>query len=53
MMGGGFGGCTLNLVQRDKVDTFKEKISKTYTNKTNINPNFYTVEITNGLEIIN
>jgi galactokinase len=53
MMGGGFGGCTLNLVKRDSVDVFKENISKIYTNKTNIKPDFYTVEITNGLEIIN
>lgn len=53
MMGGGFGGCTLNLVQRNKVEIFKEKISKIYTSKTNIKANFYTVEITNGLEIIN
>ncbi|NOQ27398.1 MAG: galactokinase [Bacteroidales bacterium] len=53
MMGGGFGGCTLNLVKRDSVDIFKENISKIYTNKTNIKPDFYTVEITKGLEIIN
>jgi galactokinase len=52
MMGGGFGGCTLNLVKRDSVDVFKENISKIYTNKTNIKPDFYTVEITKGLEII-
>jgi len=53
MMGGGFGGCTLNLVKKDKIEIFKKIIKNSYTNKSGITPDFYTVEITNGVEIIN
>ncbi|WP_299767886.1 galactokinase [uncultured Dokdonia sp.] len=30
MMGGGFGGCTINLIHRDMVDTFIKEASKAY-----------------------
>ncbi|WP_245625638.1 galactokinase [Flagellimonas eckloniae] len=30
MMGGGFGGCTLNLIHKDSVDNFVEKVAKAY-----------------------
>lgn len=30
MMGGGFGGCTLNLVQTEAVDAFEERVKKSY-----------------------
>ncbi len=32
MTGAGFGGCTVNLLKRDYVDVFKEKIKKEYKN---------------------
>ena len=53
MMGGGFGGCTLNLVKKDKKEIFIERIKKAYINKSGIAPDVYSTEITNGLEIIN
>lgn len=53
MMGGGFGGCTINFVANNKIQQFKETISKIYLQKTNITPDFYTIEITNGVEILN
>jgi len=53
MMGGGFGGCTLNLVQKNKVELFTQTIQEIYTSKIDIKPSFYNVEITNGIEIIN
>jgi len=37
MMGGGFGGCTLNLVKEEHVEEFIEKVSKHYHNTFNIN----------------
>lgn len=52
MMGGGFGGCTINIVENDQVKEVKQKFHDIYTSKTGINPDFYEVEITNGLEII-
>ena len=30
MMGGGFGGCTINLVHKEKVDDFVQKLSAAY-----------------------
>lgn len=36
MMGGGFGGCTINLVHKDKVEEFTESISSAYEEKFNI-----------------
>ena len=36
MMGGGFGGCTLNLVKEDYVDFFIKDISKSYFENFNI-----------------
>jgi galactokinase len=52
-MGGGFGGCTLNLVRRDAVTDFHEKMSAIYEKKWQRNLKFYAVEITNGVEILN
>lgn len=33
MMGGGFGGCTINLIRKDAVEGFVNSISKAYFNK--------------------
>jgi galactokinase len=52
-MGGGFGGCTLNLVRRDAIADFQEKMNVVYREKWNLDLNFYSVEITNGVEIMN
>ncbi len=30
MMGGGFGGCTINLIETDKIEAYSEEISKAY-----------------------
>ena len=38
MTGGGFGGCTVNLVADDAVDGFKEQIVRNYENATGITP---------------
>ena len=46
--GGGFGGCTVSLVENDKVDTFKEVVGKTYTEKTGLHADFYIVSCGEG-----
>ena len=46
--GGGFGGCTVSLVENDKVDTFKEIVGKTYTEKTGLHADFYIVSCGEG-----
>ncbi|MCP9766812.1 galactokinase [Lacihabitans sp. LS3-19] len=52
MMGGGFGGCTLNLLKNSEADNFKEKISASYFDKFNITPEVYTVHLSQGVQII-
>ncbi len=41
MMGGGFGGSTVNLVEEDKVAKFRRKVSSGYREKTGITPEIY------------
>jgi galactokinase len=41
MMGGGFGGCTVNLVNADAVKKFKEKISSSYFSATGLKTDIY------------
>jgi galactokinase len=49
MMGGGFGGCTINLLKHDAIPTFKEEISKAFAAKFGHPPLFYDVSIGNGV----
>lgn len=44
MTGAGFGGCTVNLIARDKLEDFCKIVGAAYLNRTNINPSFYTFE---------
>ena len=41
MTGGGFGGSTVNLVKRENLNEFAEKISTEYERQTNIKPAVY------------
>jgi galactokinase len=52
MMGGGFGGCTINLVTRESVKDFVEKISQAYLKTFNVSPNVYIVSLSNGTSLI-
>jgi galactokinase len=54
MMGGGFGGCTINLVKKDAVEAFEEEMKQAYKQEYHIDLPCYRVKITNGTdEIIN
>ena len=53
MMGGGFGGCTLNLVLEDAVDQFVGKASKAYRDKFGIDLSYYITMPSQGTTIIN
>ncbi|MBT8318785.1 MAG: galactokinase, partial [Gramella sp.] len=33
MMGGGFGGCTINLIESDKIDSYIKEVSSAYKEK--------------------
>ncbi|MDR3262678.1 MAG: galactokinase [Tannerella sp.] len=48
VMGGGFGGCTINLVKADKVDEFVKKASVAYEKTFGIQPKVYDVVIKDG-----
>lgn len=53
MMGGGFGGCTLNLIAKEAVELFKENILEDYKERFNIDCTFYNLKLSNGTQIIN
>ncbi|HTJ14296.1 MAG TPA: galactokinase [Dinghuibacter sp.] len=48
MMGGGFGGCTLNLVETDKIDDFRQKMTTAYKTELNKDLKVYVANIGNG-----
>jgi galactokinase len=48
VMGGGFGGCTINLVKEDKVDEFVKNASEAYEKEFGIQPKVYDVVIKDG-----
>jgi galactokinase len=52
MMGGGFGGCTINLVKADFVETFIENMKKAYKDAFNIELPCYVTTPQNGVEIL-
>lgn len=50
MTGGGFGGCTVNLLRADAADGFKEHISRAYREITGIIPEIYVCEPAQGAQ---
>lgn len=52
MMGGGFGGCTINLIKISEVPSFSKYISKVYFKQFNINCSIYDVNLSDGTHII-
>jgi galactokinase len=48
MTGGGFGGCTINLVERDAVEQFVAQVSKGYQQQMDITPEIYVTEANDG-----
>ncbi|PAV31162.1 galactokinase [Virgibacillus profundi] len=52
MTGAGFGGCAIAIVDKDKVNTFKENVNRIYLEKIGHEPIFYTAEIGDGAKQI-
>jgi len=48
VMGGGFGGCTINLVKNELYDNFVSVAVKSYEKKFSIRPKVYDVVISDG-----
>lgn len=49
MMGGGFGGCTINLVRKSKVDFIRGYVHDKYFATFNKEPDFYLVTLAEGV----
>jgi galactokinase len=50
MTGGGFGGCTINLVDVDHVEAFTRVVAEGYEQATGLKPEIYVCEASNGAE---
>ncbi|MBC7652823.1 MAG: galactokinase [Deinococcales bacterium] len=48
LMGGGFGGCTINLIEKKQRDNIIINITTAYKNTFNIQPEVYVVESSDG-----
>lgn len=53
MMGGGFGGCTINLIEEDKISEFEKEVSAVYEKKFGITPEFISVAPGEGTVVQN
>jgi galactokinase len=49
MMGGGFGGCTINIVASGEVDTFVNKIQEAYQKQYAVVPEVYVTRMEEGV----
>jgi galactokinase len=49
MTGGGFGGCTVNLVQSNHVEEFRNQVTLGYKQATGVVPEIYTCEAAQGV----
>jgi galactokinase len=50
MTGAGFGGCTINLVSRNRVEEFKDKVGRLYHSSTGLVPDFIVTGAEDGVE---
>jgi galactokinase len=52
MMGGGFGGCTINLVKENAIEQLVNEVSEAYHTQTGLECSHYIVSIANGTSVI-
>jgi galactokinase len=48
LTGGGFGGCTINLVEQSQAQTFQEELAELYAGQTGIVPQIYICRASGG-----
>lgn len=53
MMGGGFGGCTINIVKEEAIDDLITTVGEAYQKATGLQMKAYVAEIGNGTTVIN
>lgn len=52
MMGGGFGGCTINLVREEALSAFNDFITKQYNAQTGKDTYLHVCKIENGTDVV-
>ena len=52
MMGGGFGGCTINLIAKTEVNGFSKTVSKAYKKKYGKECSIYFIELSQGTHLV-
>jgi galactokinase len=52
MTGGGFGGCTINLVDVSHAQEFQQKVSAAYKSATGLQPDIYVCKAAQGAEVV-
>lgn len=52
MMGGGFGGCTINLVREDTLNAFTDVVTKQYKARTGKDTILYVCRIEDGTHVV-
>jgi galactokinase len=52
MMGAGFGGCTINLIEKDHVEPITKQVTEGYKNRFGLEPKTYVTCISAGTNII-
>ena len=53
MTGGGFGGCTINLVESASVGAFRQSVAAEYQAKTGLKPEIYVSPAADGVQQVN
>jgi galactokinase len=53
VMGGGFGGCTINLIKKGEEEAIKTKLASLYHATFGIELKIYEVAIANGTSLYN
>jgi len=52
MTGAGFGGCSVNLVRQEAIDSFRGQVIETYRSRTGLPAEMYVCEAVDGLRVI-
>jgi galactokinase len=52
LMGAGFGGCTINLVETAKLGTFLSEMTKVFRDKLNKSPKIHITVLSNGTHVV-
>lgn len=53
MMGGGFGGCTINIIKKNETKDFISEVTRQYKEKFKKESSIYQVNLSNGTHLVN